>query len=245
MSEDRLIREVGHKGADAVVRGNTIESFRAAAEIGVSTIEFDVLWTPQGDPALPPEDRAPLVVAHDIADSASRPAPTLGEALDALCEPGLDHLEFNLDLKRIGREAEIAAALTKRGLSDRAMFSTMEIESVRALQTIEPGLRRGLTFPKVSKPWDKRWWAKPAVAVGLEAMRRRLPAEATGKLTELEASATWVFHQLITPRLARAMHEIDIELIAWTVDEVPRMRELVAMGVDGICTNDPRLFAEL
>jgi dihydrodipicolinate synthase/N-acetylneuraminate lyase len=34
-------------------------------------------------------------------------------------------------------------------------------------------------------------------------------------------------------------------IVAWTVDEVPRMRQLGALGVDGICTNDPRLFADL
>jgi glycerophosphoryl diester phosphodiesterase len=33
-----------------------------------------------------------------------------------------------------------------------------------------------------------------------------------------------------------------VELIAWTVDDADRMRELLDMGVDGICSNDPRLF---
>jgi glycerophosphoryl diester phosphodiesterase len=36
-----------------------------------------------------------------------------------------------------------------------------------------------------------------------------------------------------------------VELVAWTVDDLPRMRTLAAMGVDGICTNDPRLFDQL
>ena len=33
-----------------------------------------------------------------------------------------------------------------------------------------------------------------------------------------------------------------MEVMAWTVDYPGRMRELLAMGVDGICSNDPRLF---
>jgi glycerophosphoryl diester phosphodiesterase len=45
--------------------------------------------------------------------------------------------------------------------------------------------------------------------------------------------------------LARACHEAGLELIAWTVDDAREMRRLAALGVDGICTNDPRLFAGL
>ena len=37
-----LIR-VGHKGADAIVPGNTLASFDAALAAGVDMIEFDVL----------------------------------------------------------------------------------------------------------------------------------------------------------------------------------------------------------
>ena len=33
-----------------------------------------------------------------------------------------------------------------------------------------------------------------------------------------------------------------VELIAWTIDDAARIRQLIEMGVDGICTNDPRLF---
>jgi glycerophosphoryl diester phosphodiesterase len=52
-----LIR-VGHKGADHVAPGNTVESFRAALEHGVDMIEFDVLRTRDGR----------LVLAHDYDD---------------------------------------------------------------------------------------------------------------------------------------------------------------------------------
>ena len=32
-------------------------------------------------------------------------------------------------------------------------------------------------------------------------------------------------------------------MIAWTVDDRARIDELAELGVDGICTNDPRLLA--
>jgi glycerophosphoryl diester phosphodiesterase len=35
------------------------------------------------------------------------------------------------------------------------------------------------------------------------------------------------------------------DLYVWTVDEAPRIRELKTLGVTGVITNDPRLFAAL
>ena len=46
-------------------------------------------------------------------------------------------------------------------------------------------------------------------------------------------------------RLAHACDAAGLELVAWTVDELPRMSALLALGVDRICSNDPRLFNEL
>jgi hypothetical protein len=37
------VKRIGHKGADAIAPGNTLESFAAAVEIGVEMIELDVL----------------------------------------------------------------------------------------------------------------------------------------------------------------------------------------------------------
>ena len=101
----RKLRLVGHKGADLIAPGNTLESFRAAVEAGVDTIEFDVLWL--RDAHLPLEERAPLVVAHDWHDAERRTPLALTEALDAFLEPPLDRVEIDLDIKLPGREEEI------------------------------------------------------------------------------------------------------------------------------------------
>ena len=49
--------------------------------------------------------------------------------------------------------------------------------------------------------------------------------------------------RLVTPRLVRAIRDAGGELYVWTVDEAPRIRALEALGVTGVITNDPRLFA--
>ena len=51
--------------------------------------------------------------------------------------------------------------------------------------------------------------------------------------------------RLVTPRLVRADHRAGGELYVWTVDEVPRLLACEALGVSGVISNDPRLFAHL
>jgi len=239
------VRLVGHKGADAIEPGNTVASFEAAVEHGVDIIEFDVLWTRNGHPRIPTSERAPLVVAHDWHDAARRQPLTLGETLDAFLAAPLDSVEVNLDVKLPGREEEIVAALRARDLVGRAMVSTMELTTLARIRELEPALRRGWTFPKVTRDWASKRWAKAPMLAALVAMRRRLPRIAARALPGMDVDSMWVYHPLVSRRLAAVAGGAGIELIAWTVDDLPSMRKLVAAGATGLCSNDPRLFAQL
>jgi glycerophosphoryl diester phosphodiesterase len=239
------LRLVGHKGADLIAPGNTLESFHAAAEAGADTIELDVLWACDGHPRIAVAERTPLIVAHDWHDAERRQALTLAEALDAFLEPPLDRVEIDLDLKLAGREEEIVVAVRERGLLERAMVSTMELSTLARIGELEPALRRGWTYPKVTKDWASKRWAKAPMLAALVWMRERLPGLAARELPRMGVEAMWVYHPIVSRRLARITDLAGVELIAWTVDDLPRMRKLAAAGVTGICSNDPRLFAQI
>lgn len=206
-------------------------------------IEFDVLWL--ADAHLPLEDRHPLVVAHDWGDAERRTPLLLTEVLDAFREPPLDGVEIDLDIKLPGREEEVVDALRERGLIERSMVSTMEMHTLKRVLELEPALRRGWTYPRVTRDWTAKRWAVPLMPAALATMRARLPGLAADKLPKFGVEAMWVYHPLVSARLARICKLAGVELIAWTVDDEPRMRKLLDLGVDGICSNDPRLFASL
>ena len=227
-------KRIGHKGADALVPGNTLESFEAAVETGVDMVELDVLRDREGR----------LVVAHDYHDASRRKPMLLAEVLDAFLQPPLDRVEIDCDLKLPGREAELAGALEGHDLLERASVSTMEISSLVKLRTLAPELRLGWTVPKTSRDWTQYRWALPVVLAGLAVIKRRLPKTIRDRAPELGVSAVWAYHRLVTAKLIDAAHETGIELIAWTVDDPAEVRKLAELGVDGICSNDPRLFAE-
>jgi glycerophosphoryl diester phosphodiesterase len=249
------VLRIGHKGADSIRPGNTLESFEAAIEAGADMIELDVL-RPRGDfasaddwrtaPAGPAADPSgPLLVAHDWADAKGRQPMTLDECLSAFASAPLDGTRIDLDLKIAGREDEVVAALRERGLVERAGISTMEEGSLREVRRLEPGLRLGWTVPRITRDWSAVWWARPLMLAGLLSLRRALPRLARRRGRELEVQSIWAYHPVITEGLVSACHEAGLELIAWTVDDLETMRHLAGLGVDGICTNDPRLFAEL
>ena len=248
---NRLLR-VGHKGADAIAPGNTPESFRAAVEAGVDIIELDVLrprsdfpraedWrrAPSGPGAA---GSAPLLVAHDWGDAARREPLTLDQTLDLFTQPPLDDVVIDLDLKVAGREDEVVAALRDHDLMDRAMTSTMELGSVRELRRLAPELRVGWTVPRTTRDWPSIRWARPLLLGGLVTFRARLPRLVRRRAPELGVNSIWAYQAIVTPALVAACRSIDVDLIAWTVDDPARIRALADLGVDGICTNDPRLL---
>lgn len=231
------MKRVGHKGADAIVPGNTLKSFEKAVEVGVEIVELDVLRLQ--DP------NSPLVIAHDWHDAARREPLTLEQGFDAFLRPPLDRVEIDLDIKLPGREEEIVAAVRESGLLERAMVSTMELSTLARIRELEPDLRRGWTYPKVTKDWTSKRWAKAPMLGALAWMRQRLPGLAARELPRMGVEAMWVYHPLVSRRLAKITDLARVELIAWTVDDLPRMNKLVAAGVDGICSNDPRLFERI
>ena len=227
-----LIR-VGHKGADLLSPGNTAESFRAALECGVDMIEFDVLRLDDGR----------LVLAHDFADASGREPLTLEQGLDLFAEEAYAGVDLDVDLKLPGYERAVVEGLAERGLDSQTLISSMYRESLRAIGELKPGLRRGLSVPKVKRDYTKSVvWALPAYGA-LRWMRAGLPSQAARALRGGECEALMVNHYLMSRRLADEVHGAGGMLYVWTVDDAAEIARFNEMGADAVITNDPRLFS--
>jgi glycerophosphoryl diester phosphodiesterase len=76
-------------------------------------------------------------------------------------------------------------------------------------------------------------------------MRAALPTQAARAIKARRCDALMAHWRLVTARLVRSIDAAGGELYVWTVDELPQMRRLEALGVTGVITNDPRLFTAL
>jgi glycerophosphoryl diester phosphodiesterase len=225
-----LIR-VGHKGANLLVPGNTQESFAAALEQGVDMIEFDVLRARDGR----------LVLAHDYADAEARECLTMEQGLDLFAEEAYSGVELDVDLKLPGYEREVAQALAERGLSRRALVSTMYTQSLDRLGELDPVLRRGWSVPQVKRDYTRGVLAVPAYGV-VRIMRARLPKQAAARIRAGGCEALMANRLIVSPRLVRAVHDAGGTVYVWTVDDARQIARFEAMGVDAVISNDPRLF---
>jgi glycerophosphoryl diester phosphodiesterase len=223
---------VGHKGADHVAPGNTVESFQAALEHGVDMIEFDVLRARDGR----------LVLAHDYSDAEERECLTLEEGLDHFAGEAYSGIELDVDMKLPGYEREVVDGLGERGLGGRSLVSTTYTESLDRLGEIAPGLPRGWSVPRVRRNYLRSPLAVPAYAI-VRLMRARLPRQAATRIRAGGCEAIMANQVLVSGRLVKAVHRAGGQLYVWTVDDARRIEKLEALGVDGVITNDPRLFS--
>jgi glycerophosphoryl diester phosphodiesterase len=225
------VRRVGHKGADLIAPGNTFESFEAALSHGVDMIEFDVLRLEDGR----------LVLAHDYHDAQRRQPHTLEEGLDHFAGEAYAGVELDVDLKLPGYEREVVEGLQERGLSDRALISSTYLESLEEIGRLAPGQRRGWSIPRAQRDYTNSP-LRPLVLPVLAYMRRTLPGRAARKIRAGECEAVMCHWRLVSRQLVELVHGAGGQVYVWTVDDAAHIEQLSALGVDGVITNDPRLF---
>lgn len=225
-----LVR-VGHKGAAALAEGNTPASFTAALESGVDMIEFDVLRDPVGR----------LILAHDPEDAARREPVTLEDGLDHLARLDYSAIELDVDVKHPGFEPDLVDALRARGLEHRTLVSSTFPVTLERIGALAPGMRRGLSVPRARRDYLRSALA-PAAMVYMAAVRALLPGRAARMMADGRIEAVMAHWLLVGPRLVSAVHRAGGRVFVWTVDDTERIARLSALGVDGVITNDPRVF---
>jgi glycerophosphoryl diester phosphodiesterase len=219
------VLRIGHRGAAALAPENTLAAFEAAIAVGVDGIEFDVVRGQEG-----------LEVAHA---RGTRAAPSLAAALSFLAARDV---RVHLDLKAVGREADVVDALRRHGLEERAVVSSFSVRSLLALRELAPELARAFTYPEDRLGVSRRRPFSYMVRGGLAAMRSVLPQRIATMVRRAEAAAATLHHQLVTPRTVAVCHGFGAAVWAWTVNDEATAARLAASGVDAIITDDPRIF---
>jgi glycerophosphoryl diester phosphodiesterase len=218
---------IAHRGASASFPENTLEAFRGAAEHGADWVELDARRTADGA----------LVVHHDalLADgraivelaAADLPpsVPSLAAALDACAGMGVNiEIKNNPPDPDFEREELVAdrtiVLLAERGGRDEVLISSFNPATLRHIRDRAPHLATALL---VVEP------EPDVVDVVLAAGHQALHP----------------YDWFVDEDLVARCHTAGLQVNVWTVDDPDRMVELLALGVDGLCTNVPAVARAL
>jgi glycerophosphoryl diester phosphodiesterase len=213
-----VCKRIGHGGASALAPANTLASFDAAQEVGVDMVEFDVrAWNGE------------LVLAHTILHARRGGNVRLADALAHLAGRRFRDVELNVDLKHIGCEAALIEGLRQASLLDRTLISSQVPEVLDRMRAHEPRARVAISIGGRLARLSRRW--------------RDWRAGALSGLHEGRWDALMAQHRLVDDALLREVVDRGGRLYAWTVNDRAAIASFRRLGVHGIATADPRLFA--
>jgi glycerophosphoryl diester phosphodiesterase len=232
---------IGHRGDPLNAPEDTVASINAAFALGASMVEADVHFSGDGvvvvihDETLErTTDGTGLVAQTTLADLKRLDAgsstdrkyegeriPTLEEALRAAAGRG----PLLLDLKADGLGRAVGEALRRLDLPGSSVaIGAWTPEQVQDFVTHVPGAQILMaTGQPLPEPDD-------------EFFRR----ERARGITGFE-----VFYEVLDEAFIAAAHRHDMPVYAFTINDEPTLRRLIAMGVDGIETDDPGLLVRL
>jgi glycerophosphoryl diester phosphodiesterase len=211
-------QRIGHGGASALAPANTLASFDAALDVGVDMVEFDVRV-----------GRGELLLAHTILHARAGRRVRLHDALAHLASRRFADVELNVDLKHPGCEAALLDELHRTCLLERTLISSQVSEVLDRVRARESRARLGIS-----------------IGGRIARMSRRCRDWRAGALEGLAAhrwDAVMAQHRLVDATLLEDVAEREGRLYAWTVNERHAIERLRGLGVHGIATADPRLFA--
>ncbi len=247
-------RVFGHRGSAGTHPENTLESFRAAARLGLNYLEFDIHMTRDGE----------VVVSHD--DYLERTCGRAGviremtyaelAAADAGRTFTLDGANFPFRDKgiRVPRLAEVLAAFPKL----RMIVEVKQIApSVVApmLDVIDrAGMRRSvLVASEHQEPLDEVRQLAPDIPTNFSYLESGLFIQAMGTRDAgyrppgdaVQIPRSYESWQLVTPESVEFAHRVGVEMHVWTVNEEAEMGELLDLGVDGLISDYPERALDL
>lgn len=234
---------IAHRGARHHAPENTLAAFETAAAHGAEAIEFDIRLCKPGR----------WVVIHDFrlnrttngrgyvrtktidhirtlqAGVASHPGlqqriPTLSEVL----ELARDRLLLNIEIKAVSPVADrhlfhLLELLYEHETVHRCLISSFNPVVLRRLAQIAPELPTGLLLTG-----------------RLLSQRERTPLRLAP-----DANSLHVHARVVNQRLVDRVSRTGLYLLAWGANTPEMITKLIALGIHGIITDEPKLLNEL
>jgi len=265
----------GHRGCRGLLPENTVPAFLKALDYNVKTLEMDAAiskdgqviishepWfsaeissMPDGTPITHEEEKNYMIRSMDVVtlqqyDVGNRgnerfpeqtkmkvAKPTLEQvvmAVNAYCAKN-EHPQpwYNIEIKSkpewdsvLAPVPELFAAILLKeikrlGIYEKACIQSFDVRSLEATHQLDKNIVTAYLIENIN-PFQKNM-----------------------DLLSFTPTIYSPYYQLVTDSLVVQTKKLDMQLIPWTVNDVPTMQKLKDMGVDGIITDYPNLIEEV
>ena len=214
-----------HRGDTSNFIENTLEAFKSANELGYKYLETDLRETKDGkiitfhDPNLKRITGSNVTINHtSLSEIRMRrlPArefiPTIDEVLEEF-----PNSFFNMDLKVKGIEEKVLKKIKFHNAMDRICLGSFNASIIRKINTLEPKI---LTSMGLSQVAMYKFFKKPN----------------NSKLIQVPTS--WKGIKIITKKFIERLHNDNLKVHVWTINDKIEMQNLIDIGVDGIMTDN-------
>jgi glycerophosphoryl diester phosphodiesterase len=236
-----------HRGGAALRPENTMAAFRHAAELGAPWFEFDVRRCGSGELVVH-HDRTLKRLAGQSDDVTSQPWSRLKEVdvgshfsdefaderiplLEEVVHTFRGRVRFNIEIKEDTLRGDGTANAVAEFIRSTGLYSDCIVSSFNPASLLRVKMQcdapLALVYPNdgpgVRERLLRRPWAAPLLSV----------------------YALHPDHRVVTQDLVRKAHLRGLAVNTWTVNDEPRMRELVSLRVNSLITDRPDVALRL
>ena len=243
---------IAHRGASGSAPENTLVATQKALEMGADMVEIDLHMSKDGEVMVIHDatlkrttNGTGLVKDHTLEelkkldagawfheDFAGEPLPTLAEFLTLLDGKAIALLEIKKSPQGIypGIEQKIVDLVRKHEAEDWCILQSFESKTVQ-------------NFLKLVPDWEihKLISGKPPVFPDYQAGKQQIgPALDLPGITAVNPN-----YRVLTPQLIERIHQENLRVFTWTVNQEKDLKRMIEMKVDGIITNYPERLVAL
>jgi glycerophosphoryl diester phosphodiesterase len=233
------VLRIAHQGGFDGQRPYGPDNLRRLAALGTHLLEFDVRTSAHDDlivahdATIPAEGRPPLRIAEMAVDdlmAALPPDASFPSVSDVVVDAARTGLGLYVDIKDLTSvgAARLMDHLYDAGMADRAILASAQPAILELCATVAPDLPRAILFSATDV--DPVALARAAAADFVHPCWERLAGP-----HQLLAAGDW---------LDRVRHH-GLGVISWHEERRPVIEALYALGIDGVCSDEPALLTSV